>query len=203
MPGSEQLRDHLRRQIKAKVWPVLEAEGFIEFTPLRAYRIGEGVVELVEFAILKPEWREPRWTGGEIYANGATFSLYVGVRYFTEAVPIRRPEFGECHRATRLGKVNCQCPAEGRTFYPGPDGERIEEVVDEATQVLRTRGLAALSHYRAGKPGCPGYPESICLEPEEAAEMMRICREGRAARTGALDGLHKRLHLADEHLMVG
>ncbi len=202
MPGSELLRHRLRRQIRAKVWPFLEAEGFVEFEPFRAYRIGDGVIELVEFTTFQSEWREPRWIGGQIYANGGTFSLYVGVLYFAGECPGERPSFEQCHRATRLAKENCECPAEGRTFYPGPDGERIEEVVDEATRVLRARGFDVLSHYSARKSGCPGTPEPMLLSAAETEEMIRICREGRKARAGALDDLHKRLHLADEHLFA-
>ena len=206
------LGKRLRQSIHERVWPVLEAEGFTEFAPLRAFRRGERTLDLVEFATFRPEWREPRWLGGEAYANGATFALHVGTYYVpvghADAATLK-PHCGDCHRCATLAHDSMDSVTDGRTFYPGPKGERLDATIDEAVRAIRTRGLAILTGYadlkawleaveRGEDSGC-GPDDEPCLSPEEAHEMLRLCREGRAARTGVLDDLHRRLHLRDEH----
>ncbi len=92
--------------------------------------------------------------------------------------------------------------ADGRTFWPGEGGERLDAIVDEAVRVLRARGLAELARHSKDDPCDLKTFEEIGLSTEEAAEMMRICREGRVARTGTLDGFHRRVHLSDEVLVA-
>jgi|GEM_PF-4928477 len=209
------LGKRLRRQIRAKVWPVLEEAGFAEFAPLRAHRRRGNVIEVVEFTPFPREWREPRWLGGEAYANGATFVLHVG-SYFRDVERLpwsetqERPKAGQCHRCARLAHESVDCAADGRTFWPGSQGERLDVILDEAVRVLQARGLAYLDHYgdvdgwlaahERGEARHPGEEETVNLSADEIAEMGRICREGRAARSGKLDGFHRRVHLADEHL---
>ena len=191
---------------------MLRAEGFTEFTSLRAFRRGEGTLDVVEFTTFRPEWREPRWLGGEAYANGATFGLHVGSYYtalgHSDAAALK-PHCCDCHRCAGLAHETVDSAADGRTFYPGASGERLEAVVDEAVRVLQARGLLILAQHadvkswlqaveRGEAPGC-GPDDEPCLTPEEAHEMLRLCREGKAAKTGALDDLHRRLHLRDEH----
>lgn len=191
---------------------MLEAEGFTEFTPLRAFRRGGRTLDVVEFAAFRPEWREPRWLGGTAYANGGTFVLHVGSYY----VPVGhgdartlKPHCCDCHRCASLAHESMDSEADGRTFYPGKDGERLDAIVEEAVRVLQTRGLAILSDYgdikswleaveRGEEPGC-GPSEEPCLTPEEAHAMLERCREGRVTKTSVLDDLHRRLHLRDEH----
>ena len=215
MSSSVLLGKRLRRQIKAKVWPTLEEAGFGEFTGLRAFRRGERTLDVVEFAPLKPEWHEPRWIGGEARANGATFSLHVGSYYVPvgyEDAKTMRPHCDDCHRCACLAHESMDSVADGRTFYPGASGERLDAIVDEAVRVLQSRGMAILAEYadiktwleaveRGDEPGC-GPKEEPCLTPEEATEMLRLCRGGRSASTGALDGLHRRIHLSDDHRHV-
>ena len=203
MASSVLLGRLLRRQIRAKVWPVLEEEGFLEFAPLRAFRTDGEKVEVVEFATFRPEWREPRWLGGDAYANGATFTLHVGTYFLgpTEDKPLR-PKAYQCHRALRLAHESMDSAADGRTFWPGHEGERLDAVVDEAVRVLRTRGLDALAKHRKDDPCDASRFEEVGLSAEEAAEMMRICREGRIARANALENLHRQIHLADERLVA-
>lgn len=197
------LGKRLRRQIRVKVWPVLEAEGFAEFGPLRAFRIGDDRIEVVEFATFRREWREPRWLGGDAFANGGTFTLHVGT-YFAEGdqTPRPRPYAHECHRALRLAHESMDSAADGRTFWPGHDGQRLDAVIDEAVRVLRARGLDALAKHSKDEPCSAGHFEDWGLSEAETVEMMRICREGRAARADALHDLHRRLHLADEVLVA-
>jgi hypothetical protein len=216
MASSVLLSNRLRRQIRAKVWPVLAEEGFVEFAPLRAYRVHDGVIEVVEFTPVRYEWREPRWLGGNAYANGATFALHVGT-YFTDVDRLpwsmprdTRPHAQECHRCSRLAHESADSECDGRTFWPGPNGERLEEVVEEAVRVLKSRGLRYLDDYRnadawldaheKGEARHPGSEETVELTADEAAEAMRIVKEGKAARASALRELHNRIHLADEHL---
>ena len=201
MASSILLGKRLRRQIKEKAWPVLRAAGFVEFGPLRAYRVDGKKVEVVEFATFRPEWREPRWVGGEAYANGATFTLLVGT-YFLDGDESPRPHCHDCHRCTRLAHETMDCAADGRTFWPGERGERLDAIVDEAVRVLRGRGLEVLSKHSKDDPCSTERFEEVGLSHEEAEEMMRICREGRVARSGNLDDVHRRLHLADEILVA-
>ena len=201
MGSSVLLGKRLRRQIREKAWPVLREAGFVEFRSMRAYRPGEGVVDVVEFRTFRPEWNEPRWLGGEAYANGGTFALLVGT-YFLDADESPRPRCHECHRCTRLAHETVDCPVDGRTFWPGKDGEKLEAIVDEAIRVLKGRGLDVLSTHAKNDPCSTERFEEIGLSHEEAEEMMRICREGRVARSGALDGFHRRVHLADERLVA-
>ena len=191
---------------------MLKEEGFTEFTSLRAFRRGETTLDVVEFTTFRPEWREPRWLGGEAYANGATFGLHVGSYYVPLAhgdLAALKPHCCDCHRCACLAHETVDSAADGRTFYPGARGERLEAIVDEAVRVIRTRGLEILARHsdikswlqaveRGDEPGC-GPDEEPCLTPEEAHEMLRLCREGKAAKTGALDDLHRRMHLRDEH----
>ena len=209
------LGKRLRRHIRSKVWPVLEEVGFVEFAPLRAYRIGEKTIDVVEFVTFGNEWREPRWMGGDVRANGATFALHVG-SYYPEvdrlpwAAPRDgRPKAHECHRAARLAHESADSDVDGRNFWPGAKGERLDEVIEEAVRVLRTRGLSYLEDYDPDawlaahdrkEARHPGPEEAPALTPAEAAEALRIAREGRAARDKALSTLHARLHLADEHI---
>lgn len=197
MASSVLLGKHLRRKIREKAWPMLEREGFVEFAPLRAYRVDGHKVEVVEFSTFRSEWREPRWLGGEAYANGGTFTLLVGT-YFLDGDESPRPHCHECHRCTRLAHESMDCAADGRTFWPGHDGSCLDAVVEEAVRVLRSRGLDVLSKHSKDDPCSTERFEEVGLSHGEAEEMMRICREGRAARAGALDGLHRQLHLADE-----
>ncbi|RYG23382.1 hypothetical protein EON82_14195 [bacterium] len=216
MSSSVLLGNRLRRQIRAKVWPVLAEEGFVEFAPLRAYRVHDGVIEVVEFTPVRREWREPRWLGGNARSNGGTFMLHVGT-YFTDVDRLpwavareSRPKAHECHRCSRLAHESEDSECDGRTFWPGSNGERLEEVVEEAVRVLRARGLKYLDDYRdadgwlaaheQGSARHPGSEETVELTAEEAAEALRIAREGKAARADALRKLHTRMHLSDEHL---
>jgi hypothetical protein len=216
MSSSVLLGNRLRRQIRTKVWPILAEEGFVEFAPLRAYRVHDGVIEVVEFTPVRHEWREPRWLGGTAHSNGATFMLHVGT-YFTDVERLpwasgrtSRPKAGECHRCSRLAHESADSECDGRTFWPGSNGERLDEVVEEALRVLKARGLKYLDDYRdadgwlaaheRNESRHPGSDETIELTAEEAAEALRIAREGKAARANALRELHNRMHLADEHL---
>ena len=212
MASSVLLGKRLRQSIREKVWPVLGAEGFADFTPLRAFRRGERTLEVVEFSTFRSEWREPRWIGGDAYANGGTFALHVGTYY----VPVgqgdaatMKPRCCDCHRCASLAHETMDSAADGRTFHPGNQGEALDAVVEEAVRAIRSRGLGILREQadldawlkaveRGEEPGC-GPIEEPCLTPEEAHEMLRLCREGKAARSGALDGLHRRLHLRDEY----
>lgn len=201
MASSVLLRNRLRRQIHAKVWPVLQEAGFIEFAPLRAFRVDDGKVETVEFVVLRPEWREPRWIGGEAYANGATFNLHVGTYFLGDGETHLRPRAKDCHCRATLSHDVYDSACDGRTFWPGHKGEALDEAVEMAIRALKSRGLDHLRHYAANRTA-PSPLEEVGLSTAEAAEMMRICREGRAARAGALEDLHRRLHLADEHTVV-
>lgn len=187
----------LRRQIRIMVWPILKEEGFVEFGPLRAYRISPGRVEMVEFSPFRREWNEPRWLGGNAFANGACFSLYVAT-YAGEGAEETRPRYQECHWCTKLHHGDMDSPADGCSFYTGENGEKIEDAIQAAVRALQSRGLAILGdHGRKSPP-----TEEVGLSSEEAAEMMRICREGRSVRSGAMDELHRRLHLSDEHTVA-
>lgn len=179
---------------------MLKEAGFVEFAPLRAYRYADGLIEIVEFSTLRPEWREPRWIGGEAYANGATFSLHVGAFFLSDGEVNPRPRAMDCHCCATLAHDACDSACDGRTFWPGPKGERLDEVVEMAVRALRSRGFDHLKHYAENRKA-PLAHEELGLSTEEAAEMLRICREGRAARTGKLDGIHRRIHLADEHFV--
>ena len=197
MASSVLLGTRLRRQIRVHVWPILKGEGFVEFAPLRAYRVSENRVEVVEFSPFQREWREPRWLGGEAYANGACFSLYVATYAHDGNGQTTRPRYHECHWHTKLHHGDMDSPADGCSFHAGLRGEKLEEAIEKAVHALRTRGFDALSdHGRKDRA-----LEEVGLSTFEAAEMMRICREGRSARAGAMDGLHRRLHLADQHMV--
>ena len=208
------LGNRLRRQIRSQMWPVLRRAGFTEFFPLQAYRRSPKTIEVVEFLTFRPEWQEPRWLGGEAYANGASFILHVGT-YFVDverlpwSEPRPRPKAQDCHRCTRLAHQMADSEVDGRTFWPGPNGEKIDEIVGQAVQAVCSRGLGYLDDYRDtaawvkahGEGACrnPGHQEPDTLSPEEAAEALRAAREGRQA-CKALSNLHLRLHLSDEHL---
>ena len=195
MSSSVLLGTRLRRQIRTQVWPMLQEEGFVEFAPLRAYRIAGNRVELVEFSPFPREWREPRWLGGEAYANGACFALYVGTYALGDGEEKPRPRLHECHWCTKLHHGDVDSPADGRSFSAGLRGERLDQAIESAVSALRERGLDTLRDHGSPRP----IHNEVGLSTAEAAEMMRICREGRAARADALDDLHRRLHLVDEH----
>ena len=201
MASSVLLGKRLRRKIKEKAWPMLREAGFAEFGPLRAYRIDGDRIDVVEFATFRPEWREPRWVGGEAHANGGTFCLLVGT-YFFDGDASPRPKCQDCHRCTKLAHEDMDCAADGRTYWPGKSGECLDKVVDEAVRVLRARGLDVLAKNKKDDPCSTERFEEIGLSHAEAEEMMRICREGRAARAGALDEFHRRVHFADEILVA-
>lgn len=201
MASSDPLGKQLRRQIREKAWPLLREAGFTEFRSLRAYRVDGTKIEVVEFATMRPEWGEPRWLGGEAYANAGTFSLLVGT-YQIDGDASPRPRCQDCHHCTRLAHESMDCAADGRTYWPGEDGSCLGAIVDEAVNVLRSRGLDVLAKHGKGDPCATERFEEIGLSHEEAEEMMRICREGRKARGGALDGFHRRVHLADEPLFA-
>lgn len=149
MASSVLLGTRLRRQIRSHVWPMLKEEGFVEFAPLRAYRIAVNRVELVEFVIMRPQWREPCWIGGEAYANGATFSLHVGTYFLEDSESTIRPYAHQCHYHAMLAHDIANYVGDGRTFWPGEKGEALEETVEMAVRALRTRGLDHLRHYAA------------------------------------------------------
>lgn len=208
MASTVLLGNRLRRAIRVKVWPALEEAGFGEFGATRAYRRRDGVIEVVEFTPFALEWREPRWLGGEARANGGSFMLHVGTYYVdVDQLPwaeaVERPKAHQCHRCVRLSHGDADSAADGRTFWPGADGERLDEMIEMALQALQARGLAYLDGHRDAESWIEGGSESketVELTADEAAEMMRICREGRNAKTGALDGFHRRHHLADDRL---
>lgn len=198
MASSVLLGKRLRRQVRAKVWPILEAAGFVEFAPLRAYRVSEGRVEVVEISPFRAEWRGPRWLGGEAYANGACFSLYVGTYAHDGTQGEARPRYHECHWCTKLHHGDNDSAGDGRSFHGGLRGERLEAAVEAAVAAIRERGLDVLKGHGAESP----RHEEVGLSSDEADEMLRICREGRSARSGVLDRFHRGVHLADERLVA-
>ena len=213
MATSVLLGKRLRRQIGTKVWPQLESKGFTQFAPLRAYREAPGRIDVVEFATFRPEWGEARWLGGDAYANGGTFTLHVGTYYLdVDALPWSRPRSAkpkvcDCHRAARLAHGKKDSAADGRTFWPGKDGERLEATIDEAVLALNTNGLGYLDGYADTDGWIATFDvsgasddESLELTAAECADMMRIVREGRSVSSERLSALHDRLHLCDEHL---
>ncbi|TME48392.1 MAG: DUF4304 domain-containing protein [Chloroflexi bacterium] len=135
----------VNRQIRAKVWPFLREQQFEKFTARTAWRAWELGVDVVNFQSFNS------YLADAIGATTYSFSVNLAVYYpmchkpgGAEPYPAEYSGDARLRLRKRLDQPELNRPD---TWYVRPDGTNVADVVEDALNELRTRGIAWLTQF--------------------------------------------------------
>ncbi|MDQ2873637.1 MAG: hypothetical protein M3Y33_01955 [Actinomycetota bacterium] len=137
--------------IRQQVRPVLKAAGFGEFTDRKAWRQSDHTIDHVAFRSFNS------YIAAGVGCTSFSFSVEAGVCFRCLDPGLRRPQAQHLTFRSVLGK-NLRQPVfhpYGRqeatdrpdVWYVAPDGQNLDDVVDDAVVSLRQLGLPFIERY--------------------------------------------------------
>jgi hypothetical protein len=141
------------KEIKREIWPLLQGEGFTEFSAKTARRYTPDQIHVVNYQSFNSYLAEG--------VGCTTFSFALNLGIFFRAIPYEyslkkgpdpsvKPQVYHCHFRNRLLK-NIEQPILPRrdTWYVQPDGSNLRECLDDSRKAIVREGLPWFDRFKS------------------------------------------------------